>query len=114
MQSLFKAWVLFLLAAVIAAPLAAQGLDPESSLDRRPAGCHQPAAPIPQPGPTSHSCCQGGHYPAIMQQGSVARSSLQRLAQLVLPNSIVTVKSSGAPRHPVICGDPPITSPLRV
>src|ERR1700730_16650100 len=115
MQSLFKASVLLLLAAVIASPLATQGLAAEFSPDQRPAGCHQHTTPVPEPGPTSHSCCQGGHYPAILQQGSTARPQLQRSPQLVLmPDSLSTTKLARSLHLAILCSDPPVTSPLRV
>jgi hypothetical protein len=114
MQFLFKALVLPLLVAVIAAPLVALGLTPEFSLDQRLAGCHQHSAPVPQPGPASHSCCQGGHYPAIVQQGSTVRPQLRSGAQVVfLPNSLARTKLASSPNLMIVC-DPPIISPLRV
>ena len=88
MQSLFKVSVLLLLAAMLAAPLAVPVLASEFSPDQRPAGCHRHTTPLPEPGPTSHSCCQGGHYPAIVQQGSAAHAPLQPSAQLApMPDS---------------------------
>jgi hypothetical protein len=114
MQSLFKALVLLLLAAVIAAPLAAQGLTPEFSSDQRPAGCHQHTAPVPQPGPTSHSCCQGGHYPAIVQQGPTAPSLRDSVQFVFMPDSLASRKLASSPNLMIVCSDPPIISPLRV
>ena len=114
MQSLFKVSVLLLLAAVLAAPLAVPVLASEFSPDQRPAGCHRHTTPLPEPGPTSHSCCQGGHYPAIVQQGSAARAPLQPSAQLALiPDSLPT-KLASSSTLTIVCSDPPIASPLRV
>ena len=115
MPPLFKASVLLLLAAVIAAPLAAQGLAPEFAPDQRLAGCHQHTTPVPEPGPASHSCCQVGHHPAIVQQGSTVQSPLHYAAQLVfVPDLLAPTKSARSLNLATVRGDPPVTSPLRV
>jgi hypothetical protein len=115
MQSLFKASLMILLAAVIAAPLAAFAIPPDSAPNQQPAGCHQHTTPVPAPGPTSHSCCQGGHYPAIVQQASTVRPEHRTSTQLVfMPDSAATAKLANSPNVVIACGDPPANSPLRV
>jgi hypothetical protein len=115
MQALSKMLVLLLLAAVIAAPLAAQELRPGISSQERPAGCHEPAGNVPAPGPTSHSCCQSGHHPAILQQSSISRLSLQGSALMeYCDHAAVVVALGHLPSLVIVSGDPPLTSPLRV
>jgi len=115
MRFIFKTSLMLLLAAVIAAPLVAQNLPSDLDPDQRPAGCHQPSTPIPEPGPTSHSCCQGGHYPAIVQPGSTVRPPLQGPTKLIfMPDSVATAKLANSPHLVIACGGPPANSPLRV
>ena len=112
--------MLLLLAAVVATPLAAQGLRPDGPTHERPAGCHRSTdhddgGSVPAPGPASHSCCQGGHHPAMLQQSSSLRPSLQLSAQVVSSQDAPVV----AAFHPlqsyvVVSGGPPVMSPLRV
>ncbi len=115
MRFIFKTSLMILLTAVITAPLAAQSLPLGLNPDQRPAGCHQPSTPVPEPGPTSHSCCQRGHYSAIVQQGSTMRPQLQGATQLVfMPDPVVNAKLANSPNLVIVCSDPPIVSPLRV
>jgi len=114
MPTISKSLVLVLLVGVITAPLAAQGLRLDRPSHDRPAGCHEDGH-VPAPGPTSHSCCQVGHHPAILQQISTSRSSLQVSAQVVSSQDAPVV----AAFHPfqsyvVVSGGPPVMSPLRV
>jgi hypothetical protein len=115
MQSLFKAAVLLLLAAVTTMALVAQSLPLNRDPGQRPAGCHQHTAPVPAPGPTSHNCCEAGHSSAIVQQGSSERPPLQGATKLVfMPDSVVTTKSANSPNLLIVCSDPHANSPLRV
>jgi hypothetical protein len=114
MQTLSKTLVFVLLAAVVTAPLAAQGLRPDDP-SQRPAGCHEDGGNVPTPGPASHSCCQGGHHPAILQQSCASRPALQVSAlveysqHLAVSAALSTFLTLG-----IVSGDPPILSPLRV
>lgn len=115
MRFLFKTSLVILLTAVITAPLAAQSLPSGVNPDQRPAGCHQHTTPVPEPGPVSHSCCQRGHYPAIVQQGSTVRPEHRGATQLVfMPESAATAKLANSPNLVIVCSDPPIVAPLRV
>src|SRR5579864_7494443 len=110
-----KTLLFMLLAAVIAAPLAAQRLPPGSPSQERPAGCHQDGGNVPSPEPANHSCCQVAHHPAILQQSSSSRPSLQSSALVdyfchaVMPSALGKL-----PLLAIASGDPPLTSPLRV
>lgn len=107
--------MLSLLAAVIAAPLAAQGLLLDHAATQQPAGCHDDGGMVPVPAPASHNCCQVGHHPAILQQCSVARPSLQGLAQVESSQDAATVAAFNSfPSCVIVSGGPPVTSPLRV
>jgi hypothetical protein len=107
--------VLLLLAAVVATPLSAQGLRPDGPSHERPAGCHHDGGSVPAPGPASHSCCQGGHHPAMLQQSSSLRPSLQLSALVVSsPDAPVVAAFHPLPNLVIVSGDPPVMSPLRV
>jgi hypothetical protein len=115
MQALSKTMVWLLLAAVIAAPLAAQGVRAQASSQEPPAGCHEDGGKVPEPGPASHSCCQGGHHPAILQQSSASRSLLEISAVLgSSQNAAVVAELNPLPNLPIVSGDPPVLSALRV
>jgi hypothetical protein len=115
MQFLSKAAVFLLLSAVIAAPLTAQGIYASVGAQERPAGCHEDSGNVPAPGPTSHSCCQGAHHPAILQQRSVSRPSLQASAPVKdWYHAVVSAALSMLVNLVIKCGDPPLASPLRV
>jgi hypothetical protein len=112
---LSRAAVFVLLIAVIVAPLAAQENYASGGARGRPAGCHEDRSNVPAPRPVSHSCCLGGHYPAIVQQGSTVRLPLRGPVQLVfLPHSLASTMLASSPNLMLVCGDPPIASPLRV
>jgi hypothetical protein len=115
MQALSKTMVLFLLAAVITAPLAAQELRTDASSHARPAGCHEDDGNVPAPAPASHSCCLGAHHPAILQQSSSLRASFQGSVGVdVVPHSVTVAVPSRFLNLVIVPGDPPILSPLRV
>jgi hypothetical protein len=114
MQALCKVSVWLLLAAVTAAPLAAQGLNTDFAPNQRLGACHQHSAPVPQPGPTSHSCCQRVHYPAIVLQGSTVRPDFRVLVEFVFEPDSVSLGLATSSNLPIIYGDPPITPRLRV
>jgi len=115
MQALSKIMVFLLLAAVITAPLAAQGLRPDGPSHERPAGCHEDAGDVPAPRPTSHSCCQAGHDFAILQQGSTLLSPLQLSPQVdFMPHSVAAAEPGDFLNLVIVSGDPPIPLPLRV
>jgi hypothetical protein len=115
MKVFSRALALLLLGAVIAAPLAAPGLLASASALQPPAGCHEDGGQAPAPGPVSHQCCQGAHHPAILQQPSTPRPSLQSLA---LANFTRHVNAATGPvsfpNQVMASGDPPTMSPLRV
>jgi hypothetical protein len=113
-QTISKTLALLLLAAVITAPLAAQELRPDVSSQRQPAGCHEHGGNVPS-SPTSHSCCQGGHHPAILQQSSISRLSLQASALVeYCHHAAVAAALSKRPTIVIVSGDLPLTPPLRV
>ena len=115
MQAFSKMLLFLLLAAVITAPLAAQGLRPDDPSHERPAGCHEDAGKVPAPGPASHRCCQGGHDLAILQQSSTLSSPLQLSAQVdFMPHSVAAAEPGDFLNLVIVSGDPPILSPLRV
>jgi hypothetical protein len=115
MQTFSKSLALLLLAAVMTAPLAAQGLGPQIPSHQRPAGCHEPSGNVPAPGPTSHSCCQGAHRPAILQQSSISRLSLQVLALVEYSRRpVMAAALNPLPSLAIVSADPPFLSPLRV
>jgi hypothetical protein len=115
MQRFARTRVLLLLAAVIAAPFAAQGLLLDAAARQLPAGCHEGGGNIPVPTPASHGCCQVGHHPAILQQTSASRPSLQISAQVESSHhAVVVVVSNSSPRLVIESGGPPVMSPLRV
>ena len=115
MQAFSKMLVFLLLAAVITAPPAAQGLRPDDPSHERPAGCHEDAGNVPAPGPTSHSCCQGGHDLAILQQRSTLPLPLQLSPQVdFMPHSVAAAEPCGFLDLVIVSGDPPVPSPLRV
>ena len=115
MQAFSKTLVLLLLAAVVAAPLAAQALQPGAPRHQRPAGCHEDGGNAPAPTPISHSCCEGEHQPAILQQGSTLRSSFQVSAQVESsPDAAVVAAFNPFPSFVVASGGPPVISPLRL
>jgi len=112
MQALFKTLVFLLLAAMITAPLAAQDLRPDVSSHQRPAGCHDDGN-IPVPGPTSHSCCHGGHDFAILPQSFCLPS--QATASLMYSEATIVVAAlNDFSNLAIVSGDPPVTSPLRL
>jgi hypothetical protein len=115
MQALFKSLVFLLLAAVITAPLPAQGFPPLGAAHERPAGCHDDGGSDPAPGPASHNCCQVGHHFAIVPQSSASRSALHGSLRVEsLERAIVVARLNSFPNLLTASGDPPITSPLRV
>jgi hypothetical protein len=115
MQAFSKTLVWLLLTAVFAAPLAAQGLRPEAPSHERLAGCHEETGNVPAPGPASHSCCQAGHHPAILQQSSSSRPELQVFALAeAYQDAAVVAAFNPFPHLVIVSGDPPVVSPLRV
>jgi hypothetical protein len=113
MQFLSKAAVLLLLIAVMVAPLAAQE-NYASGTQERSAACHEDSGNVPAPRPVSHSCCQAGHYSAIVQQTSTVRPPLRVSVQFVFMRDSVSLGLGTPSSLAVMCGDPPIASPLRV
>src|SRR5712692_6771687 len=116
MEPLSRTLVFLLLTAVTTAPLAAQGLPPTAIPHERPAGCHEDGQQAPVPGPTSHTCCQVGHHPAILQQSFTSRASLAHVSAVVpFTQPLVAVAIVNSFRNLLILpGDPPITVPLRI
>jgi hypothetical protein len=115
MQSFSKMLVLFLLGAVITAPLAAQGFRPDPASHERLAGCHEDDGKLPAPEPTSHACCLGVHHPAILQQNSASRPLLQVSAGVKSSlGATVVAAFDPFPSFVVASGGPPLISPLRV
>jgi hypothetical protein len=116
MRTFSRTLVWLLLAAVVAAPLAAQGLLLDRAAGQQPpAGCHEGGGNLPAPAPASHNCCQVGHHPAILQQSSVPRPALQDLAQVEsCQEAAVGDALDSWPSIVVESGGPPVMSPLRV
>jgi hypothetical protein len=115
MHALLKTLVLLLLAAVVTAPLAAQGLRPEVSSHERPAGCHEDGGNVPAPGPASHSCCEAGHDFALLPQSSTLPLPLQLPPQVdFMPHSVAVSGPGIFLNFAIVSGDPPIPLPLRV
>jgi hypothetical protein len=115
MQAFSKMLVLLLLGAVISAPLAAQGFWPDPASHERLAGCHEDDGNFPAPEPTSHTCCLGVHHPAILQQNSASRLSLQVSAAVEFSLDARTVTAFDPfPSFVIASGSPPVMSPLRV
>jgi hypothetical protein len=115
MRVISRALVFLLLAAVVAAPLAAQGLRSDRPAHEPPAGCHEDSGRVPAPGPTSHSCCQAGHSPAILQQSSSLQPSLQVSAQVESSQDAAAETAFNLfPSSMIVTGGPPLLSPLRV
>jgi hypothetical protein len=115
MRIFSKAVVFVLLSAVIAAPLAAQGLVASAGAPERPAGCHEDSGKVPAPSPTGHQCCQGNHHPALLQQPSTSRPSLHLFSLVAfIQRSVVVVAPGSFPNSVIVSGDPPASSPLRV
>ncbi len=115
MQFLCKTAVLLLLTAVIVAPLKALENYPSVGGREALAGCHEDSGNVPTHRPVSHSCCQGGHHTAIVQQGTTSRSPLRGSAWLALmPDSVPHGMLASSPNLMIVCSDPPIISPLRV
>jgi hypothetical protein len=115
MKAFSKALVLLLLSVVIAAPLATPGLIASAGAQPPPAGCHEDSGKVPSPGPVSHQCCQGAHHPAVLQQPSTPRPSLQSLALINLTRHLDALAGPGSFSNQVMAsGDPPTMSPLRV
>jgi len=117
MQAFSRMLVFLLLAAVITAPLAAQGLRSDGPPHERPAGCHEDAGNVPAPAPTSHNCCQGAHDVAILPQSfsSSLHLSFQALAQAeyaLHTAEMAAFRSSS--NLTIVFGDPPVPPPLRV
>jgi len=115
MLAFSKTLVLLLLAAVITAPLAAQGLRPDRPSQERPAGCHEDDGSMPSPAPVTHNCCMAAHHPAILQQSSTVRASLHGSARVdSVPRSVAVARPHTVPNLLIALGDPPNLSPLRV
>jgi hypothetical protein len=115
MKSFLKTLVFLLLVAVTAAPLAAQGFRPGGASHEQRAGCHEHDGNLPAPAPASHNCCQAGHHPAIVQQSSGSRTSLQAAAQIESSqNAAVVAVFNFFPSLVLVSGGPPLPSPLRV
>ncbi|HXR16777.1 MAG TPA: hypothetical protein VN777_11320 [Terriglobales bacterium] len=115
MRVISKALVFLLLAAVMAAPRAAQGLRSDNPAHEPAAGCHEDGGSVPAPAPTSHSCCQAGHSPAILQQSSTLQPSLQVSAQVEFSQNAAAVAAFNLfPSFVFVSGGPPLLSPLRV
>ncbi len=115
MQAFSRILVFLLLAAVITAPLAAQGLRPDDRYHERPAGCHEDAGNVPVPRPASHSCCHVGHDFAILQQSSTLPLPLQLSSPVdVMPHSVAAAEPGDFLNLVIVSGDPPVPSPLRV
>ena len=115
MLTFSKLLVLLLVAALSGAPLAAHGLGSNAPAHERPAGCHEDGGDLPAPLPTSHSCCQGMHHPAILQPGSSLRPSTQISAPVEYSRDVAVVAAFNSPSSLVIeSGGPPVISPLRV
>jgi hypothetical protein len=110
-----KTLVLLLLAAVVSAPWAVQVLRSDTISHERVAGCHEDNSKVPVLTRISHSCCQGEHHPAILQQNSASRPLLQISA--VVESSLDTAAVAAFDPFPsfvVACSGSPEMSPLRV
>jgi hypothetical protein len=115
MRIFSKAVAFVLLSAVIVAPLTAQGLVASAGTQERSAGCHEDSGKVPAPAPNSHQCCQGSHHPAILQQPSAPRPSLEVLSLVAfVQHSVAVAASCSFANRVILSGDPPATSPLRV
>jgi len=115
MQAFSKMLVLLLLAAVTAAPLAAQGFRSDLASHGRAAGCHEDDGNLPAPEPTSHTCCLGEHHPAILQQSSTSRPLLQVSAAVEYSLDAAAVAAFNLfPSFAVASVRPPVMCPLRV
>ena len=106
--------MLFLLAAVLTAPLTAQGMLLDSSSHQPSAGCHEDSGNTPKPVPASHSCCEGGHDFAMLPQSASATSPLQLLVTVHSRLYSVVASDFAVLNLVMVAGDPPILSPLRV
>jgi len=109
----FKALVVLLVAAVLAAPLAAQESSPSASTKDQPVGCHEDGPMVPTPEPTSHQCCQSGHDTPFLL-ASTSRPSLEVSSLIQLPQGTVVAVLHSLPNLVIVSGDPPTLSPLRV
>jgi hypothetical protein len=115
MLAFSKMLVLLLLGAAITVPLAGQVLWPDAASYQRTAGCHKDGGNLPAPEPTSHACCLGVHYPAILQQNSVSRPLLQVSAEVESSLDAEAVAAFDPfPSFVFASGGPPLISPLRV
>ena len=81
----------------------------------KPAGCHQHEAPLPDPGPTSYACCQGGHDTALLT--SVAStpplvSCVDSVPDILAVNMQLKTPAASWVRASV--GDPPELVSLRI
>src|SRR5579863_4062860 len=110
----FKALMFLLMAAVLTAPLAAQGWPTPGNSPGQPAGCHEDAPLVPAPAPSSHECCQSGHE-AMLLPSSAPRLELQVSGLIQSPRRAVALTEfNRLPSLAIITGEPPALFPLRV
>ena len=115
MQTLSKMLAFLLLNPLLASPMVAQGFRPDLASHERPAGCHEHDGEVPSPAPASHSCCLSSHHPAILQQVSTWRPSLEISTQIESSVDVaVAAVFNPFPSLTVAFGGPPVMSPLRV
>jgi hypothetical protein len=110
-----KALVFLLMAAMLAAPPAAQGWPTPGDSSGQPAGCHEDAPVVPMPVPISHQCCQNGHDALMLLPSSAPRAELQLAALVSIPQRAIALAAFNClPSFAVVSGDPPILFSLRV
>jgi hypothetical protein len=119
MQAFTKALAFLLLAALAAAPVAGLDFYPRAAAYQQPARCHlstdrEGGGNVPAHTPTSHSCCQGAHHPAILPQNSTAQPSLE--ASVQGESSPDAVTAAAFDFLPSFTAPPslPLLSPLRL
>jgi hypothetical protein len=111
----FKSLLFLLMAALLAAPLAPQGLPTSATANDGPSGCHEDAPMVPAPAPSTHQCCQSGHDSAILLASSSSGLSLHVLTLIDLPQGAVPLAVLHTlPGLAIAYGDPPMLLPLRV
>jgi hypothetical protein len=119
MQALSRTLAFLLLAALAAAPVAALDFYPRAAAHQQPAGCHlstdhEGAENVPAHPPTSHSCCQGAHHPAILPQNCSLQPWLEASAQIESFQDAVTAAAFDFLPSFTAPPSPPLLSPLRL